>query len=158
METVANPLPSHSQPKPRGRSAVSNGSRMHVFRPGDTRWARRFRDIYNLLLAENGGDNAQEDQRQLCRRAANISVQCEMMEIEQAKGNPIDDELYGRLSDRQGRMFQRLALLRTRRQQQARDVTSLGVLLQQDHIQQQQQDVVRNTEKRKQFEAKKNGK
>jgi hypothetical protein len=140
-----------------GRSAVTNGKRLHVaIGPGTSAWARRFRDVYNQLLAENGGDTAWEDQKQLCRRATTLSIKCEQMEGEQAQGHEIDDELYGKVTDRLGRVFARLASLRAKRQQQARDVTSLGMLLQADHIQQQQQDQVRNAEKRKQFESKKN--
>jgi hypothetical protein len=56
-----------------------------------------------------------EGQRQLARRAATISIMCEKLEGEAAKGNDIDLELYGTLSDRCGRTFMRLGLKRQAR-------------------------------------------
>jgi hypothetical protein len=96
------------------RSAVTNGRRLHVVRPGDTAWARRFKDILAEVISDLGGHDAglSEGQRQLARRATTISIQCERMEGEAAAGNPIDLEQYGRLTDRLGRCFQRLGLER----------------------------------------------
>jgi hypothetical protein len=94
----------------RGRSAVSNGSRLHVKAPGDTAWARRFRDVFQLLLDDITPPDGRvsEGQRQLARRAATLSITCEQMEGEAAAGADIDFELYGRLSDRLGRTLTRL--------------------------------------------------
>jgi hypothetical protein len=103
----------------KGQSAVTNGKRLHVVRPGDTAWARRFRDVLAQIIGDLGGaDLLSEGQRQLARRCATISIQCEKMEGEAAAGNDIDLEQYGRLTDRLGRGFQRLGLKR-----QQRDVT-----------------------------------
>jgi hypothetical protein len=111
------------------RSAVTNGKRLHVVRPGDTAWARRFRDVLAEITNDLGGaDLLSEGQRQLARRAATISIACEKMEGEGAAGAQIDLEEYGRLTDRLGRCFQRLGLKR-----QPRDVgLSLGDLLRDD--------------------------
>jgi hypothetical protein len=38
-----------------GRSAVTNGKRLHVVRPGDTAWARRFRDVLAEIISDLGG-------------------------------------------------------------------------------------------------------
>jgi hypothetical protein len=101
------------------RSAVTNGKRLHVIRPGDTAWARRFRDVLAEIVSDLGGsDILSEGQRQLARRCATIAVQCEKLEGEAAAGNDIDLDLYGTLTDRLGRCFARLGLKR-----QAKDVT-----------------------------------
>jgi hypothetical protein len=56
---------------PRQRSAVSNGARLFVTPPGDTAWARRFRDVLAEIVSDLGGpDMLSEGQRQLARRAA----------------------------------------------------------------------------------------
>ena len=109
---VANPSPSHRNPL-KGRSAVTNGKRLHVVRPGDTAWARRFRDVLAEITNDLGGPSLlSEGQRQLARRCATISIACERMEGEAAAGEPIDLELYGRLTDRLGRALQRLGIER----------------------------------------------
>jgi hypothetical protein len=123
MEVVANPTPTRSSPGAAraGRSAVTNGKRLHVVRPGDTAWARRFRDVLAEITNDLGGaDLLSEGQRQLARRAATISIVCERMEGDTAAGNPIDLDVYGTLTDRLGRTFHRLGLKR-----QARPVESL---------------------------------
>jgi hypothetical protein len=103
----------------RCRSAVTNGRRLHVVAPPDTAWARRFRDVLAQIVSDlSGAEGLSEGQRQLARRAATISIQCERMEGEAAAGAEINLEEYGRLTDRLGRAFQRLGLKR-----QARDVT-----------------------------------
>ena len=99
------------------RSAVTNGKRLHVVRPGDTAWSRRFRDVLDEIISDMGRDGLSEGQRQLARRAATISITCEKMEGDAAAGHDIDLEQYGQLTDRLGRCFARLGLRR-----QARDV------------------------------------
>ena len=88
----------------RHRSAVTNGKRLHVVQPGDTAWARRFRDVLTEITNDLGGaDLLSEGQRQLIRRATTISIMCEKLEGDAAAGEPINLELYGRLTDRLGR-------------------------------------------------------
>lgn len=102
------------------RSAVTNGRRLHVVRPGDTAWSRRFRDVLAEIISDIGGhEGLSEGQRQLARRAATISCQCEKLEGEAAAGNEINLDVYGTLTDRLGRCFQRLGLKR-----QPRDITT----------------------------------
>lgn len=104
---------------PRARSAVSNGKRLHVVPPGDTRWSRRFRDVLSEIVNNLGGaDLLSEGQRQLARRCATLAIACERMEGEAAAGNQIDLDLFGVLTDRLGRCFQRLGMRR-----RARDIT-----------------------------------
>jgi hypothetical protein len=103
---------------PRCRSAVSNGSRLFVERPGNA-WARRFADVLAEIISDLGGpDRLSEGQRQLARRCATIAIACERMEGEAAAGEKIDIDAFGQLTDRLGRAFQRLGLRRT-----LRDVT-----------------------------------
>jgi hypothetical protein len=96
---------------------VTNGKRLHVVHPGDTAWARRFKDVLAEITSDLGGrDGLSEGQRQLARRAATISLACEKMEGEAASGAEINLELYGRLTDRLGRCFERLGLRRQPRE------------------------------------------
>jgi hypothetical protein len=106
--------PSPADRPPRVRSAVTNGKRLHVIAPGDTKWARRFADVLGEIISDLGGRDAglSEGQRQLARRAATISIACERLEGEAAAGMAIDLEIYGRLTDRLGRAFHRLGLKR----------------------------------------------
>jgi hypothetical protein len=95
---------------------------LHVVRPGDTAWARRFRDVLAEIISDLGGAGAglSEGQRQIARRCATIAIACERMEGEAAAGAAIDLDAYGTLTDRLGRAFQRLGLKR-----QARPIESL---------------------------------
>jgi hypothetical protein len=122
---------------PRVRSAVTNGSRLHVVVPGDTKWARRFRDVLDQIIADlSGPDGLSEGQRQLARRATTIAIACERLEGEAAAGNEIDLEVYGTLTDRLGRCFQRLGLKR-----QARDTgVTLTDLIRADQERQRQRE------------------
>jgi hypothetical protein len=93
------------------RSAVTNGKRLHVEPPGDTRWARRFADVLAGILADvsaGAPEALSEGQRQLARRAATIAIACEKMEGEAAAGATFDAGLYGELTDRLGRTLNRL--------------------------------------------------
>ena len=100
----------------KGRSAVTNGKRLHVVATpngNETKWARRFRDVLAEIVSDIGGrDGLSEGQRQLARRAATISITCEKMEGDAAAGHDIDLEQYGQLTDRLGRCFARLGLRR----------------------------------------------
>ena len=81
--------------------------------------ARRFRDVFEEIVSDLGGaDLLSEGQKQLARRAALMSVACEVMEGKSVQGEEIDLEQFGQLSDRIGRAFHRLGLKRV-----ARDVT-----------------------------------
>jgi hypothetical protein len=101
-------------------SRVTNGSKL--FLPGvDGRSAiaRRARDIFDAICSDLGGhDILSEAQTQLVRRASMISIECEQMESRSAAGEPIDLDLFGKLTDRLGRTLQRLGIKRV-----PRDVT-----------------------------------
>jgi hypothetical protein len=72
------------------------------------------------ISADLGGkDRLSEGQRQLIRRAAMLSAECERQEALSARGEAeFNCELYGTMCDRLGRLFGRLGLQRV-----ARDVS-----------------------------------
>jgi hypothetical protein len=103
------------------RAKITNGTAL--FNPatvdGRSQPARRFHDVLHQILADLGGaDRLSEGQRQLCRRAATMSLTCELMEAEAVAGRAFDVDCFGQLTDRLGRCFQRLGLER-----KTRDVT-----------------------------------
>jgi hypothetical protein len=113
----------------RHKSSVTNGNRLFSGEPldGRTRMAMRFRDILEQILIDLGGaDMLSEAQRQLARRAATMSMQCELMEAEAVAGRPFDIYCFGQLSDRLGRCLERIGIER-----RPKDITpSLGSYLQ----------------------------
>lgn len=103
------------------RSAISNGSQLFISDAidGRSKEARRFRDVLSQIMDDLGGiDHLSEGQKQLARRAALMSLECEKLEAKAVAGKEIDLEAFGKLTDRIGRVFQRLGLKR-----QPKDVT-----------------------------------
>jgi hypothetical protein len=104
------------------RSALTNGNRLFVLEgnaDGRSASYRRFKDVLEQILADLGGqDTLSEGQRQLCRRAATLSIMAESMECNAVGNKPFDVDLYGQLTDRLGRLFGRLGLER-----KSKDVT-----------------------------------
>jgi hypothetical protein len=111
------------------RSRVTNGKTWFVEGDGRGPWARRWRDIVAEITNDLGGPGfLSEGQKQLVRRCATIAIACERAEAKAAAGEDIDLEVYGTLTDRLGRAFQRLGLER-----RPRDVTPrLDDLLRED--------------------------
>ena len=117
MENSPGDRPPSVTGSPRLRSRVTNGKTLFVEADNRGPWARRFRDVLAEITSDLGGpDLLSEGQRQLARRCATISIACEKLEGEAAAGAVIDLELYGRLTDRLGRAFQRLGLKREPRE------------------------------------------
>jgi hypothetical protein len=113
------------------RSRVTNGKAPWLDASavdGRSKVARRFKDVLNEITGDLGGaDRLSEGQRQIARRVAMLSVQCELLEAQAVAGGEFDIERYGMMTDRLGRAFQRLGLHRV-----ARDVTpSLDDILRQ---------------------------
>ena len=72
-----------------------------------------FRDVLASIATDLGGvDRLSEGQKQIARRCAMLSVECEIMESAAVAGQPFDLDAYGQLTDRLGRAFQRLGLKR----------------------------------------------
>ena len=110
-------VPPLAKPSRSTRSRITNGSTLHLgFVDGRTEAARRFRDVLAEIASDLGGsEGLSEAQRQLARRAAMMSVQCETLEAKSIAGLEIDLDLYGALSDRIGRAFTRLGIKRAAR-------------------------------------------
>jgi hypothetical protein len=76
---------------PDQRSRITNGKLFPRAKHGgvDRRcgpWARRFRDVQNLLLSDRGGpDVASEGEKMLIRRAATLVVELELLEVKIAR-------------------------------------------------------------------------
>jgi hypothetical protein len=113
---------------PASRSRVGNGAALFLEgTDGRSAAARRFRDVLAEIASDLGGiENLSEAQRQLARRCALLSVECEKMEARAVAGEPIDLDLFGQLVDRLGRALQRIGLRRV-----PRDVTHLGAYIRQ---------------------------
>jgi hypothetical protein len=115
---AAAPVHSLARRGVKGRSGVSNGSRLHVERipvGSMTAWGRRFRDVLSEICADlspDGPEHLSEGQRQLARRAALLSIECERMEGSVARGEAVNVELYGVTADRVARTFARLGIKR----------------------------------------------
>ena len=113
---------SHKQSdSPHGRTRVGNRVSLWLDSEVDGRsaLARRFKEVFGEISADLGGfDRMSEGQRQLARRCALLSVECERLEGQAILGAEFDLDTYGQLTDRLGRAFQRLGLKRV-----PRDVT-----------------------------------
>ena len=115
MDTAIQASSEANGRRPR-RSAVTSGKRLHVKRPGDNAWSRRFRDVLEQIVNDAGGPEVlSEGQRQIARRCATLSVECERLEGKALAGEEIDLDLYGQMTDRLGRALQRLGLKRVTR-------------------------------------------
>ncbi|WP_363347934.1 hypothetical protein [Methylocystis echinoides] len=99
--------------KPKGRSAVSNGTRLFAEPGVDARtiWARRFRDLCISFANDLGGlESLTELQVCLIRRAASLSVASEKLEARLAAGEPVDAEVMSRLTGQLSRVADALGL------------------------------------------------
>jgi hypothetical protein len=100
---------------PKGRSKVTNGRQLFIEGDARLKISRRFRDVLANIVTDLGGvERLSEGQKQMARRCAMLSVECEMMESAAVAGLPFDLEVYGQLTDRLGRVFQRLGLRRVK--------------------------------------------
>jgi hypothetical protein len=115
-----------------GRSAITNG---HDLLPGvtDKRAAvyRRFKDITNALVADQGGiEHCSESRLQLIRRFSAAAVLAEQMEARLANGEEISVSEHSVLSSTLVRLASRIGLSRN-----AKDVTpSLADYLQSKEV------------------------
>jgi hypothetical protein len=98
---------------PKGRSKVTNGRQLFIDGDARLKVSRRFRDLLASIATDLGGvDRLSEGQKQIARRCAMLSVECEIMESAAVAGQPFDLDACGQLPDRLGRAFQRLGLKR----------------------------------------------
>ena len=121
----------------RTRSAVTNGK--HLLADVDARssWMRRLRDLIDAHTADLGGDLCSEAEQRLIRRAALLTIQCEMYDkkfaLNDGEASQTDIETYQRLTNTLRRCLETLGLER-----RSRDVTpSLAEYLQAKALQEQ---------------------
>jgi hypothetical protein len=120
--------------KPTARSRVSNGHDLLPNVDGRSLVARRYRDISNAILVDQGGvDQCSESRLQLIRRFAAAAVLAEQLESRLANGEQIDIGEHATLSSTLVRLAQRIGIDRV-----ARDVTTLGSVLRADLTRQAQ--------------------
>jgi hypothetical protein len=122
------PVPRHQ------RSSVTNGKRLFVeLRDKHSPWSRRLRDLLALMVSDRGGaDNCSENEKSLIRRAAQLTLQLELMEQKWAKNGGEASEksliVYQRTASALRRILETLGLKRC-----ARDITpSLGSMLREE--------------------------
>ena len=95
------------------RSKVTNGRQLFIDGDARLKVSRRLTcwpASRRTLAARTGW--LSEGQKQIARRCAMLSVQCEIAESAAVAGQPFDLDAYGQLTDRLGRAFQRLGLKR----------------------------------------------
>lgn len=99
--------------KTHGRSRVSNGSKTLPETDGRLRISRRFRDIANFILVDQGGiDACSESRKQLIRRFAAAAVLAEQMEAKLCRGEEIDIVVHAQLCSVLARLASRIGLER----------------------------------------------
>lgn len=104
-----------AKPPAQARSRVTNGTTLFIVDDIDGRSpaARRFKDIIAGVSSDLGGhDHLSEVQRQLVRRFAVLSLQCELTEAALVAGDAVDVDLLSRLSGTMNRLASTLGLHR----------------------------------------------
>ena len=80
---------------------------------GRTAWAKRWNDLVLTHASDLGGyETLSEAQISICRRAATIECELESMEGRMSAGQPIEIEVYGRLSGRLCRLLELIGIKR----------------------------------------------
>ena len=144
MDAIANqklrkaPVPPTKRAKDRkahGRSRISNHTALLPDVNGNSRQARRFRDLVNAFIIDLGGvDLCSEIKIALARRLAAVTVKSEWLEASMINGEEIDTALLCQLSSTALRLSTKLGLERI-----ARNVTpSLSDILRADQEAQRQ--------------------
>jgi hypothetical protein len=116
LETAAD-IPSVERRPSKHRSRVSNGSKLLPLADGRSVTARRFKDLVEFISVDLGGvDRLSEGEKQLVRRAAALSAECERLEALWARGEAaFDIAAYSVLTNAVRRVFETLGLKRVPR-------------------------------------------
>jgi hypothetical protein len=86
---------------PKGRSKMTNGRQLFIDSDARLKVSRRFRDVLASIAPDLGGvDRLSEGQKQIARRCAMLSVECEIMESAAVAGQTFNLDAYGQLTDR----------------------------------------------------------
>jgi len=116
---VVEDSPAARTRKPRGRARVSNGASILPGVDGRSALGRRYRDIAEALISDQGGAaNLSEAKLQLIWRFAAAACLAEQMESRLVRGEPIDLQEHATLCSSLVRLGQRIGINRV-----ARDVT-----------------------------------
>ena len=120
MESTANIAELKPPTRPKvARSRVTNGEEILPGVDGRSLIGRRYRDIAEAILADQGGDDrCSEGRRQLVRRFAAAAVLAEQMEADLANGAEISIERHALLVSSLVRLSGKLGLER-----RAKDIT-----------------------------------
>lgn len=95
------------------RSAVTNGTRAFVVGDGNSPWARRQRDLMDQYISDQGGADASSTVvYSLCRLAASLGTEREIMEGKLSMGLPVDLDQFGRIAGHERRTLETLGLQR----------------------------------------------
>jgi hypothetical protein len=98
------------------RSKVTNGKRTFVEGDGRSPWARRWRDLIELHVADLGGlANLSEAQRSLVKRASTIEIELEQIEGKLSEGKAQDLATYATAAAHLRRLLESLGLERRAR-------------------------------------------
>jgi hypothetical protein len=107
----------------RTRSRVTTGRRVFVEGDGNSRWARRYRDLISAHCQDLGGQTVLSEAKiSLIKRVSTLELECEQAEGKLSMGEEIDLDLYQRMLNTLRRALEALGLER-----KARDVTPDGV-------------------------------
>ncbi len=120
--------------KSHGRARVSNGRDVLPDVDGRSLIARRYRDIADAIIVDQGGaDQCSESRLQLVRRFAAASVLAELLEARLARGEQIDITEHATLSSTLVRLAAKIGIDRV-----AKDIgiMSLGQLVRLDRVEQ----------------------
>ena len=120
MENAAETTAQLISRKSHGRSRVGNGAKLLPATDGRSMTARRFKDLVMDISLDLGGlDILSEAQKQLIRRAAMLSAECERHEALSARGEKeFNIELYVVMTNALRRVLETVGLRRV-----ARDVS-----------------------------------
>jgi hypothetical protein len=98
------------------RSAVTNGTRAFVIGDGNSPWARRQRDLLDMYLSDKGGaDYVSTAMYSLCKLAASLGTEREVMEGKLSLGMPVDLDQFGRIAGHERRVLETIGLDRVAR-------------------------------------------
>lgn len=106
--------------KPTARSRMTNGSRIHLFGDGRSTEARRYRDLLAQFSAELGGMAIlSATAQQIVRRAAQTSVECELLEAARAAGRDVQASEYAAAANVNRRALRDMQALKAQHQPRA---------------------------------------
>jgi hypothetical protein len=122
--------------KDKGKSRITNGTRLLPNIDQRSTWVRRCKDLIAAHISDLGGEsNTSAAERSIVRRAAVLTTELELLEAKFAaagQASPDDLDLYSRTSGNLRRLLEAIGL-----QRRARDIgPTLGELLREDAIRQ----------------------